>query len=290
VLPLLVLLLVAACGPEPDAPRSAARPTPPLPSGLPSPGLPTPSPEPPAQSPPAPALVPVPAQPPVTSSGWVGPIYAPHAHGYDVSYPQCSALAAPADAAFAVIGVNAGKAFTVNPCLAAEWRAGRGPRAVYFNSGYNPDNAGKATADCLARSQLQDPPDDHRTAYAIGCSEAIHSMAAMRAAGAEPAVMVWVDVESSNSWDAARVDLNRTALQAEVDQLAASGRLVGLYGTFAEWRGIVGAWTPAGVVADWVAGQPPDATCRAPGFSGHPVWLAQELAPWPGGDDSDWAC
>ena len=60
----------------------------------------------------------------------------------------------------------------------------------------------------------------------------------------------WVDLESSNSWDPTNLDLNRFALQGEVDVLAALGRLVGLYATFAEWRGIVGAWAPTGVVAN----------------------------------------
>ena len=178
----------------------------------------------------------------------------------------------------------------MNPCLAAQWRSGRGPRAVYFNSGYNADNAARTTPDCRSRAELQDPSADVRSAYAIGCSEAEYSVAAMRAAGATGAVMIWVDVESSNSWDSGRVDLNRRALQAELDQLAASGRLVGLYGTFAEWQEIVGSWSPGGVVANWVAGQPPDTACRAPGFSGQPVWLVQELSAWPGGDDSDRAC
>ncbi|HSR26120.1 MAG TPA: hypothetical protein VLW53_21375, partial [Candidatus Eisenbacteria bacterium] len=215
----------------------------------------------------------------------------PHVHGYDASYPQCPASAAPAAATFSIIGVSGGRGFTVNPCLAGQWRAARGLRAVYFNSGYDPDNAGKTTPDCRSRAQYQDGGDDRRTAYAIGCSEAVYAVNAMRAAGADRAVMIWLDVESSNSWDHSSFDLNRVALQAEIDQLAAFGRLVGLYATFAEWRAIVGAWSPAGIVADWVAGAEPEAGCGTPGFSGHPVWIVQEPTTWPGtGHDSDWTC
>jgi hypothetical protein len=283
----LALATLTACGPSPaPSPR-------PLVTGTPAVGAtrsPAPAPTPPAPSTsPLPASVPL-APPPPSSSAWVGPIYPPRAHGYDVSYPQCSSVQKPAGAGFAIVGVNAGRAFTSNPCLDAEWRAAAGPRAVYFNSGYDPDNAAKTTADCRSRAQLQDGPDERRSAYAIGCSEAVYSMGAMAAAGTAGAAMIWIDVESSNSWDAASLDLNRTALQAEVDQLAAYGRLVGLYGTFDEWQGIVGDWSPAGVVADWVAGRPVDSSCGAPGFSGHPVWLAQETAPWTSGADSDWAC
>lgn len=226
---------------------------------------------------------------PVVTPGWLGPIYAPHLHGYDVSYPQCPPVPVPAAASFSIIGVNAGKSFTVNPCLAAEWRAARGTRAVYLNSGYDPDNAGRATPDCRSRSQYQDGGDDRRMAYSIGCSEAIYAVNALRAAGADRAVMVWLDVETSNSWDLANLDLNRVALQAEIDQLAAFGRLVGLYSTYVQWRGIVGDWSPAGIVADWVAGAGPDTACGPTGFSGHPVWVAQELPTW-AGYDSDWTC
>lgn len=37
--------------------------------------------------------------------------------GYDVSYPQCSGQL-PSNRAFAIVGVNGGKSFSVNPCLA----------------------------------------------------------------------------------------------------------------------------------------------------------------------------
>jgi len=220
----------------------------------------------------------------------VGPIYARHLHGYDASFPQCSSPAPPDGAAFSIVGVNAGRAFTANPCLEAEWRAAPGTRAVYLNSGLRPENMDKTTADCRQRSQWQDMPDDRRAAYAIGCSEATTSLETMQGAGVRSPVMVWLDVESANSWDPVDLELNRVALQAEVDVLAASGRIVGLYAAFDGWRSIVGDWSPAGVVADWVAGRPADVSCSAPGFSGHPVWLAQELTTWDAGYDSDWSC
>src|SRR5205807_1059654 len=138
------------------------------------------------------------------------------------------------------VGVNSGRAFTENPCLAAEWRAAPAVRSVYLNSGYKPENAARTTALCRQLGRYQAAPDAARTAYAIGCSETAYSALPMRAAGADRSAVVWIDVEGSNSWDAADLNLNRYALQGEIDQLAASGRLVGLYSTAGAWHGIFG--------------------------------------------------
>lgn len=285
--------LVACGGSQPVATRAAARPPASAPAQSPPSGSPGASPAPTASHTPVPATTgPVPAAAgPVVAAGWVGPIYAPGGHGYDVSYPQCSGGRLPVAAPFSIVGVTGGRGFSLNPCLRTQWQAAKGRRAVYFNSGYDPANAGRATPDCLSRSRYQDGGAPRQTAYAIGCSEAVYAVNAMNAAGVSRAAMIWLDVESSNRWDGSDLDMNRTALQAEIDQLAAFGRLVGLYATFAEWRGIVGDWSPAGVVADWVAGRQRQTACAAQGFSGHPVWLVQELATWPlYGIDSDWSC
>jgi hypothetical protein len=219
------------------------------------------------------------------------PIYASRGHGYDVSYPQCSGARSAPGAGFSIVGLNNGKAFTANPCFQAEWKSSAWPRAVYLSSGYLPDNFSRTTAQCQQLSQFQQISDEGRSAFAIGCSEARLSLASLSSQGATDAAMIWIDVEVANSWDATRTDLNRLALQAEIYQLNAYGRPVGVYSTAALWQEIVGQWSPDGVVADWVAGAPARTACAGPGFSGHSVWLVQELATWPGlGIDSDWAC
>jgi hypothetical protein len=221
-----------------------------------------------------------------------GSIYSPQAHGYDASYPQCSTGRMPRDAGFSIVGVNRGKAFTANPCLRSEWRSAGPRRAVYLNSGFNPRNYPSTTSECRRLSQRLHASGDRRSAYAIGCSEAVYSRAVMRASGIRESVMWWIDVEQANSWDEDDVNLNRFALQGEVDQLAAAGPLPGLYSTFKDWAAITGNWSPNGVVANWVAVSMPSMVCGSAGFSGAPVWLVQEADLWPDpyGVDSDWAC
>lgn len=283
----IVLAGLTACdGGQAITANVVASPTPSATAPRPSPTTrPTPR---PARTPPTP----VPTRPgphPAVAPGWVGPVYPPRLHGYDVSYPQCPGPVPPPGAMFSIIGANSGKAFSANPCLRAEWLGARGLRAIYFNSGYDPDNAGKVTPDCAGRSQYQAGGPERQTAYAIGCAEAVFAVATLAGAGASRTLMIWLDVEQSNTWDPVNLDVNRTALQAEIDELAAYGHMVGIYSTSFQWQGILGEWSPAGVVADWVAGQTPQAVCGTPGFSGHPVWIAQELATWTG-LDSDWTC
>ena len=60
--------------------------------------------------------------------------------GYDISYPQCGG-AFPSNPAFGIVGVNGGKVFSVNPCLASQiaW-AGGATGQLYANTG-NPGPA-----------------------------------------------------------------------------------------------------------------------------------------------------
>lgn len=221
-----------------------------------------------------------------------GSLYAAQLHGYDASYPQCSTDRPPSLATFALIGVNSGKSFSTNPCLSRLWREAPTARALYVNSGLNPGNYPKASADCQELGRRVLGAEEEQRAYAIGCGEAVYSVAAASAAGANNPEMWWVDVESSNSWSDQDLNLNRYSLQGEVDQLLALGRPVGIYSTFRDWATITGYWTPNVALANWVAGSAPADVCGSPGFSGAPVWLAQEAATWTQAPayDSDWAC
>jgi hypothetical protein len=222
----------------------------------------------------------------------LGSPYRSGAHGYDASFPQCGSGRKPRGAQFSIIGVNGGKSFTTNRCLAAQWRAAPAPRALYLNSGYYPANSGKTTAGCRAVSSRLQATDQERGAYALGCSAVVYSQRALASAGVGSPLMWWIDVERLNSWDTKNLSLNRYALQGQIDQLVATAKPIGVYSAPPDWREITGDWAPSGVDADWLAGVPAPTGCATPGFTGDPVWLVQEPALWPPPSDydSDWAC
>jgi hypothetical protein len=101
-------------------------------------------------------------------------------------------------------------------------------------------------------------------------------------------------VEPSNSWSTGDLTLNLSALGGMIDRLAELKLPIGIYSSPVWWDEIMGGVTNRLVVADWVAGVPIDRACTGRGFSGAPVWLVQELAPWVGPDgagfDSDRVC
>src|SRR5579864_6452329 len=72
--------------------------------------------------------------------------------GYDVSYPQCGA-AAPTGA-FGIIGVNGGRPFSNNACLAAEYSAAPQSPApsLYINTGYSGAYRKDITSGCATQS------------------------------------------------------------------------------------------------------------------------------------------
>src|SRR5579859_2268146 len=125
-----------------------------------------------------------------------GSPYPAGGRGYDLSYPSCG-KGQPVGADFAVIGINGGRAFTRNPCLAQQWAAAAPRRSLYLNTGYRPDYAVFVTADCGRQSRYRRGSVEQRVAYAIGCSEADFSLAYLRRAvpGARSAAL-WLDVET----------------------------------------------------------------------------------------------
>ncbi len=211
--------------------------------------------------------------------------------GYDISYPQCGG-AYPSDPAFGIVGVNGGKVFSVNPCLASQITWGGGTATeLYVNTG----NPGPELSSFWPRGQSSprycDPvnADTADCAFDYGWNAAEHSYATALAAyqslglTASPSATVWwLDVETSNSW---RDDttLNVAALQGEVAYLlnVAGVTELGFYSTTYQWGVITGGTTVFAAYPSWGAGARRERVARnlcdstTTSFTGGPLTLVQ---------------
>lgn len=220
--------------------------------------------------------------------------------GYDVSYPQCGGPF-PMPFSFAVVGVNGGRVYSPNPCLAIAngpselaW-AGRDAQ-LYLNTG-NPgpelssywphgqtspracDTAavpGADTTDCAYDYGWNAAEDSYRTAVqayiALGWAPA-------DATRTPQANQWWLDVETGNSW---RSDyaLNVAALQGAVEYLESVGvEAIGFYSTQQQWNQITGGTVDFADYPSWVAGastlKGAQRNCTDTGFTGGDVVLTQ---------------
>lgn len=227
--------------------------------------------------------------------------------GYDVSYPQCPS--AGPEGSFGIVGVDGGRPFDVNPCLASEiaWAAAAGQPAYYVNtadpgpmmSSHWP--AGQSTPRVCAASSL----DSGDCSYDYGWNAAADSYARAAAAAASvgaPAVSGaawWLDAETGNTWES--LEFGQTAVYFANDTAALSGmgdylrgagvRTVGVYSTARQWQEITGG-ASLGRAPVWYAGLggPSSAAAHcasAYSFTGGPVRLTQYAK---GGFDADNAC
>jgi hypothetical protein len=212
------------------------------------------------------------------------PTQPPGQSGYDVSYPQCGG--AMPTGAFGIVGVNGGRPFSSNACLAGEYAAALGPIAasLYINTGYSVAYGKSITPTCSASSSSVSGTGRQQQAWAIGCSEAETSMTYATQQGATVRAAWWLDVETANSWSSGNSSLNRYAIQGAVTRLAKTGLPVGIYSSASIWSTITGGgFTPISAAADW---ETAGGSCSVP-FNGSPVWLVQSTV---SGFDSDLAC
>jgi hypothetical protein len=184
--------------------------------------------------------------------------------GFDISYPQCGG-AYPANPLFGIVGVNGGKVYSVNSCLASEiaWAGGVNGQ-LYANTG-NPGPAlssywpsGQATPRYCDPANL----DTADCAYDYGYNAAQHSYNTASAAytqlgltGSPAATRWWLDVETENSWRS-DTSLNLAALQGEVAYLrdVAGITRIGFYSTQSQWNTITGGSLAFNANPSWVAG------------------------------------
>lgn len=248
----------------------------------------------PAQ-PPDPAFVfptPTPAPPPDGSHHPSASPFSSLSRGYDASFPQCSDGHQPNAAAYGIVGINGGRAFTLNACFLDLMKAAPKNAGIYLNTGFNPGNAPRLLPFCAARAAgIPGATPTQQLAYGLGCSTTEDTLRVMSDFRIPYPTVWWLDVEEANSWDDADPVVNQFSLRGQLDALADTGKSIGVYSTFPDWKQITGGWGDPRIAGDWVAGKAPADACSHPGFSGAPVWLAQELATWPGsGYDSDYAC
>ena len=233
--------------------------------------------------------------------------------GYDVSYPQCSS-SLPQAPAFGIVGVNGGKVFASNACLASQYRWAQAsttatyPKVSFYANTGNPGPllsthwpAGQATPRAC------DGTWSEGCSYDYGWNAAVDSFAkAVAVAGASAATSAywWLDVETGNSWAAASdsaswAALNTADLQGAAAYLASHGvGQVGFYSTGYQWNQITGLTASTSSAyfstsyANWVPGATTlsgaQALCSsAYSFTGARVQLTQYLQ---NGFDADYRC
>jgi len=213
--------------------------------------------------------------------------YVPGSSGYDISFPQCGGSYPSPPGAFAVVGVNDGRAFTDNPCLASEaaW-AGR-QLSLYINlnappAGSTQGRSGPA-GTCVGNNT-------GCIAYNYGYNAALHAFGDASAAGVSASIW-WLDIETGNTWDTSTYNNDET-IQGALDALGAEGILPGIYSTGYQWSQIAGTFAPQRPI--WVAtGSTIDTATAycAPshGFGGGTIWLTQYGATGVAYDE-DYAC
>jgi membrane peptidoglycan carboxypeptidase len=214
--------------------------------------------------------------------------YTHNARGIEVTSASCGQKL-QATPGFSIIGVNAGKPFTQNPCLGSLLAAGseRGPLSLYLIAGYRREYATRVTGGCASSSQrVGTIAPALRMAWAIGCSEASEAMTYASQQHHSPAPTWWINVEAPYTDSLAGAnwsidhDLNRQVIAGALYSLQAGGATAGVHSSAPHWSLITGDWViPDPRVPDWVGGSKSiESTCHNVGFSGGPVWLVRLLS------------
>lgn len=240
--------------------------------------------------------------------------------GYDVSYPQCGSTL-PKDFAFAIIGVNGGKATTENPCLTSQlqWAksangtvAGQPSLQLYVNTG-NPGEVKDQYVTAWPSSGTApggatcDGSNSWACSWVYGYERAKHDAETIFAPAAAKAgvsavtgdYIWWLDVETTNSWQEAGTPAayanNRATLEGMTAYFTEAGATVGIYSTNYQW-GVIAGTVPVEsnlyTLDSWMAGartlRGAQDNCRKlPFAAGGSVILSQYVAK---GLDHNYSC
>ena len=206
---------------------------------------------------------------------------AAYARGYDVSWPQCGE-SLPVDGDVRIVGVNGGRPYEDNPCLAEQYDwANDAPTAAFYMNTSNPGTASKVVDWYNQKSPntLCSRSDEAACAFNYGYNAAKHAFAtALRETRAASQHMWWLDVETTNSWSSDKA-ANTADVLGSVAYLRTQGVPVGIYSTGYQWNQITGG-ADLPEVPNWVAGARDGAqaaTWCGPdrSFTGGPVLLVQ---------------
>ena len=196
--------------------------------------------------------------------------------GYDISYPQCGDDY-PESFGFAIVGVNGGRVYDINPCFGTD---GRHPSQLewageeadlYFNTG-NPgprlSRYWPGGADQPRECETGDNPqrDSEDCAFNYGWNATDHAYGAVLEAYVDlgwadedaerlpDGMTIWLDVEEANSWRRDRA-LNVAALEGSVAYLESMGTdRIGFYSTPRLWDRITGGTDAFAEHPAWHAG------------------------------------
>jgi hypothetical protein len=184
--------------------------------------------------------------------------------GFDISYPQCATGAEPTRPLFGIVGVNAGVAFSGNPCLAREYvwaLTSTSPSqphvGFYLNTGNPGPTASTHWPAGATAPRACDGTASLDCAYDYGWNAAQDAYArAVSVAGSAAAASAtwWLDVESANSWSTDPAS-NAADLEGSVAYLRSINvPSIGIYSTTTDWGTITGASGPeAGINAPFAA-------------------------------------
>jgi hypothetical protein len=157
------------------------------------------------------------------------------------------------------VGVNNGKAFTRNPCLASQYhwaKGGQSAPAVYINLHYP---SAPTVSSLLGPAGLCSFDEAHCHAYNFGYNAARYATVYAGREGVRAATW-WLDVETENTWSA-DVTLNQQVITGAIAYLEQRHQSVGIYSTPYQWGEIAGRFAPGLPV--WTAGAEDLAEARA---------------------------
>lgn len=165
--------------------------------------------------------------------------YIPLSEGYDISFPQCLSPYPSDPNNVWIIGVNNGKAFTLNTCFLSEYlsvSSASSAGSVYVNlnapSGRSRHFANNGP---IGRCSGEDAKCH---AYTYGFNAAKYDFILVTMQFIHP-VFWWIDIETANTWSDNFLQ-NALVLQGAIDFFTSVHAQSGIYSTKHEWNAVMG--------------------------------------------------